>query len=138
VLQKATFMIARCRVLSAPAMVLALVAGSASQAPAQVYKRTGSNEIIQGYVPDGEWVETTGHAWQSPHGVFLNFNLPSAMVPLRIDIANVAPDSVARLKAECSAPRQFDGGCDAVVRGQVTTIGGRKGIVAREIQIRPR
>jgi hypothetical protein len=131
-------MIARRRVLSAPVIVLALVAGSASQAPAQVYKGVGSNDIILGYVPDGEWVETTGHAWQSPDGVFLNFNRASAMVPLRIDIANVAPDSIARLKAECSAPRQFDGGCNAVVRGQVTTVGGGKGIMAREIQIRPR
>ncbi len=131
-------MIARRRVLSAPMIILALVAGSASQAPAQVYMEAGSNNIIQGYVPDGEWVETTGYAWQSPAGVFLNFNRLSAMAPLRIDIANVAPDSVARFKAECSTPRQFDGGCEAVIRGQVTTEGGRKGIAAREIQIRPR
>ena len=130
-------MIARSRVFAAPVIVLALVAGATLQVRAQVHKKVGSNDIILGYVPEGEWVETTGHAWHSASGVFLNFNRPSASVPLRIDIANVAPDSVARFKAECSAPRQFDGGCDAIVRGQVTKVGGEKGIAAREIQIRP-
>jgi hypothetical protein len=131
-------MIARSRTLSASAIVFGLIVGAASQVRAQVHKDVGSNDIILGYVPDGEWVETTGHAWQSPDGVFLNVNRPSAMVPLRIDIANVAPDSVARFKAECSAPRQFEGGCDAVVRGQVTTVRGGKGILARELHIGPR
>jgi hypothetical protein len=131
-------MIARCHVVSASVIVLALVAGSTSQAPAQAYKAVGSNDVILGHVTDGEWVETTGHVWQSPDGVFLNFSRASAMVPLRIHIADVASDSVARLKAECSAPRQFAGGCDAVVRGQVTAVGGQKGIAAREVEIGPR
>jgi hypothetical protein len=55
------------------------------------------------------------------------------MVPLRIDIANVAPDSVARLKAEYSAPRQFDGGCN-VIDAARTKVGGEKGIVAQDIK----
>ena len=131
-------MIAPCRSLAISAFVLVLVAGSASQAPAQVYKTAGSNDIILGYVADGEWVETTGHAWQAPDGVFLNFSRVSAMVPLRIDIANVPSDLAGRLKAECSAPRQFDGGCDVVVRGQVAKVAGESGSVAREIQIRSR
>jgi hypothetical protein len=59
------------------------------------------------------------------------------MVPLRIDIANVAADSVGRLQAECSAQRQFDGGCNAIVRGQTARLDNRTGIVAREIHILP-
>ncbi len=128
-------MIARRLTVAGFGLVLSLATGPALQAQEPAYKRISSNEIIQGYVPDGEWVETSGHLWVSPHGVFLNFNRPSAMVPLRIDVTNVAPDSASRLKAECSAPRQFDGGCNALVRGRVGAVGDRKGIVAREIQV---
>jgi hypothetical protein len=131
-------MIARLHAAAGFAFVLALAAGPALHAQQPAYKQVSSGEIIQGYVPDGEWVETNGHFWLSPGGIFLNFNLPSAMVPLRIDVANVSPDSVSRLKAECSAPRQFDGGCNAVVRGQVGMVGNRKGIMAREIEILPK
>jgi hypothetical protein len=133
-----TTMLARSFSLSTLTCILVLVAGSALQAHAQVYQRVGSNDIILGYVPDGEWVETAGHAWQSPDGVFLSVNRASAMVPLRIDTANLASDNVGRLKAECSAPRQFDGGCDVIVRGQVKRVGSERSVVAREIQIRSR
>jgi len=118
-------------------LLLALAAGTALLAEEPVYERASSNDIILGYVPDGRWVETRGHLWLSPAGVFLNFNLPSAMVPLRIDVTNVAPDTISQLKTECSAPRQFDGGCNAIVRGQTATMSKRRGIVAHEIRILP-
>jgi hypothetical protein len=131
-------MIAKLHAAAGSVFLLVLAAGAAPQAQQPTYERFSSGEIIQGYVPDGEWVETSGHFWISPSGIFLNFNLPSAMAPLLIDVANVAPDSVSQLRAECSASRQFDGGCPAVVRGQVGLVGNRKGIMAREIEILPK
>jgi len=116
---------------------MALAAGLPVQAQEPAYEPVSSNEIILGYVPDGRWVETSGHLWHSRDGVVLNFNRPSAMVPIRIDIANVAADSLGRLQAECSAQRQFDGGCNAIVRGQTAKVDNRTGIVAREIHILP-
>ena len=117
-------------------LLLALTAGPVLQAQERVYKRISSNEART--IAEGEWVKTRGHTWLSPQGVLLNFNLPSAMVPTRIDVTKVSPESVSRLKAECSAQRQFDGGCNAIVRGQVGMIGDEKGIIATDIQILPR
>jgi hypothetical protein len=123
--------------LAALACFLALVFGAALRAQEPNYKRIGSNEAR--HLADGLWVETRGHTWLSPGGAaFVTINQPSAMLPTRIDFTNVAPDSVGRLKAECGAFSQFEGGCNAIVRGRIGVVGQAKGIVASEIEILPR
>ncbi len=129
-------MIARLS-LAALACGLALAAGSALRAQELVYQQIGANSAKR--LAEGLWVETSGHTWLTPGGgVFVTHNQPSAMVPTRIDVTNVAADSVGRLKAGCSALTQFEGGCNAIVRGQIGMVGNQKGIIAREIEVLPR
>jgi hypothetical protein len=123
--------------LAALAFVFALGAAPALQAQEPVYKQIGANSARS--LAEGLWVETRGHTWFTPGGAaFVTINQPSAMVPTRIDVTNVAPVSVGRLKAECSALNQFVDGCNAIVRGQIGMVGKEKGIIAREIEILPR
>ncbi|MGH6769462.1 MAG: hypothetical protein ACRECO_10640 [Xanthobacteraceae bacterium] len=130
-------MIARLRAFAALAFVFALAAAPALQAQEPVYKQIGANSAR--HLAEGLWVETRGHTWLSPGGsAFVTINQPSAMVPTRVDVTNVAPASIGRLKAACSALNQFHGGCNTIVRGRIGMVGKEKGIIAREIEILPR
>jgi hypothetical protein len=109
------------------------------------YRPVNSADLLGGYIPDGEWIEATGHVWFSDKGVFFNFNLPSARVPMLVDVANVDPENIRRLKSACGSPDQFSGGCLATIRGQVGRLDHRQdilaqdqGIRARDIQVLPR
>jgi hypothetical protein len=134
-------MTSQSRTIVAPVLVLALVLLASSMVrplaePAK-YRRASSSDLIGGTIPVGEWVETAGHLWLSDRGALLAVAIPSAMVPARVDIANVAPAAVERFKAACSAPDQFRGGCSATVRGQTAMLDGRHGLVAHEIEFTP-
>jgi hypothetical protein len=48
------------------------------KAQSPMYRSVNSADLLGGYIPNGEWIEATGHVWFSDKGVFFNFNLPSA------------------------------------------------------------
>ena len=125
--------------LSAVAAILTLVliGGTPSAAEPAKYRPVSSADVIQGYVAAGEWIETAGHVWVSAEGVFLAFNQPSAMPALRIDVANVSPEALGRLKTDCSTKNQFSGGCRATIRGQTQRVGDGRGIMAWDIRHEP-
>jgi hypothetical protein len=110
--------------------------GPKAQPP--IYRPVNSSDLLGGYIPNGEWIEATGHAWFSDKGVFFNFNQPSARVPIRVDVANVDPENVRRLTSTCGSPDQFSGGCWVTIRGETAILGDRQGILARDIQVKPR
>jgi hypothetical protein len=102
-----------------------------------IYRPVNSADLLGGYIPNGESIEATGHAWFSDRGVFFNFNQLSARVPIRVDVANVDPEKMRRLKSTCGSPDQFSGGCWVTIRGQTGILGDRQGILARDIQVIP-
>lgn len=109
------------------------------KAQSPIYRPVDSADLLGGYIPNGEWVETAGHAWFSDKGIFFNFNQPSARVPIRVDVANVDPENIRRLKSECGSPDQFSGGCRVRIRGQTGMLGDhRQGILARDVEVIPR
>ena len=72
------------------------------QAPLSVaqpseYRKTHSGDIISGYVPEGEAVETSGYLWFSEMDAFLNVARPSARAPLLIDVG-LPPEKWSSLK----------------------------------------
>ncbi len=76
---------------------------------------------------------------------FFNLDLASARVPMLVDVANVDPENIRRLKSTCGSPDQFSGGCRVTIRGQVGRLDHRQdiftqhqGILARDIQVLPR
>jgi len=110
---------------------------SGSKAQPAIYSPVNGSDLLGGYISNGTWIEVTGHAWFSEQGIFFNVNRPSARVPIRIDVANVDPENIRRMKSECGSPDQFRGGCRVAVRGQTGTVGDRQGILATEVQIVP-
>src|SRR4051794_38987237 len=115
---------------------LSLALKSKAQPP--MYRPVNSSDLLGGYIRNGEWIEVDGHAWYSDQGVFFNAAQPSARVPIRVDVANVDPENSRRLQSECRSPDQFRGGCWVVIRGQTGMLGGRQGILAKDVQIIPR
>jgi len=103
-----------------------------------IYRPVNSSDLLGGYIPNGEWIETAGHAWFSDKGVFFNVNQPSAHVPIRVYVANVDPENSRRLKSVCGSPNQFSGGCRVTIRGQTGMLGDRQGLLARDVQVIPR
>jgi hypothetical protein len=109
------------------------------KAQSPTYRPVNRADLLGGYILDGEWIETTGHVWFSDKGVFFNLNLPSARAPMLVDVANVDPENIRRLKSTCGSPDQFSGGCQVTIRGQVGRLDTRhQGILARDIQIMPK
>jgi hypothetical protein len=115
------------------------------RAQSPTYRPVNSADLLGGYILDGEWIETTGHVWFSDKGVFFNLNLASARVSMLVDVANVDPENIRRLKSTCGSPDQFSGGCRVTIRGQVGRLDHRQdiptqhqGILARDIQVLPR
>jgi hypothetical protein len=41
---------------------------SPSEAQAPIYVAVNSDDLLGGYIPDGEWIEVTGHSWFSDKG----------------------------------------------------------------------
>jgi hypothetical protein len=111
---------------------------SQPRAQAPIDRPVSSGDLLGGYVPNGEWIEVTGHAWVSDKGMFFNFNQPSARFPMRVDIANVDPEHSRRLNSECRSLDQFHGGCRVTIRGQTGLLGDRQGIFARDVEITPK
>ena len=108
---------------------------SPSSAQPEEYRNVNVGEIIMGYVPDGTLVRTGGHVWFREAEVLLNVNVPSAHVPLRVDVSGV-PVGRRTEWAACLAPGQdLGGGCGAVVRGRTGMVDGRRGIFAQGIEI---
>ena len=97
------------------------------------YRRVGSHELLDGYVKDGERIETKAHVWCEARGVFLNFNRASARYPFQIEFAGADPTAVARLARECQAETQFHGGCEVTMRGAPSRAGGKRILFVSEI-----
>jgi hypothetical protein len=119
------------------------VVGLKAESP--IYGPVNSADLLGGYILNGEWIEVTGHVWFSEKGVFFNFNLASARVPMLVDVANVDPENIRLLKSTCASPNQFSGGCWATLRGQVGNLDHQRDIVAQDrgilathIQVTPR
>jgi hypothetical protein len=115
------------------------------KAQSPTYRPVSNADLLGGYILDGEWIETAGHVWFSDKGVFFNLNLASARVQMLVDVANVDPENIRRLKSTCESSDQFSGGCRVTIRGQVGRLDHRQdiltqdqGILARDIQIIPR
>jgi hypothetical protein len=100
-----------------------------------IYRPVNTSDLLGGYIRNEEWIEVDGHVWFSDQGVFFNADQSSARVPIRVDVVNVNPENSRRLQSECGAPDQFRGGCWVVIRGQTGMLGGRQGILARDVQI---
>jgi hypothetical protein len=87
------------------------------------YKKVYSGDILPGYVPDGQLIETEGFLWVSSRGVQFNVDPVSARAPLIVDVAGVPPDMLAKVKAACTTERpSLTSGCRTVVRGRVSKI----------------
>jgi hypothetical protein len=110
----------------------------AARAQAPNYRLVYSADLVSGHIADGEWIETAGHVWFSDTGVFFAVNQPSARVPIRVDIANIDPETIRQLKSTCGSPDQFSGGCWVAIRGQTGSINDRKGILASDIRLEPK
>ena len=99
------------------------------------YEKVESGKVLAGKIPNGVWIETTAYTWFTDRGAIFNFNQPSAGVPMSIDVAGFAPENVRQLRSQCGAGDGLSGGCWAKIRGQTVKLGGRQGILAREIQV---
>ena len=84
------------------------------------YQKVYSGDILPGYVPDGQLIETDGYLWVASTGVFLNVDPISARPPLFVDVSGVPLDMLAKVRTACTAERpSLSVGCRAVVRGRV-------------------
>jgi hypothetical protein len=87
------------------------------------HKKVYSGDILAGYVPVGQLIESEGYLWVSSTDVLFNAAVMSAQAPLIIDVAGVPPDMLAKVKAACTTERpSVTAGCQAVVRGRVGKI----------------
>ena len=120
-----------------PLFALGVMLGSPLTGQPREYKKVAIGEIMEGHVPDGELIETTGYLWVSSTGVFLNVNPPSARWPLFIDVVNVPLDMFAKVQTACTSERpSLDAGCQAVVHGRAGRAierDGRRAIFASSI-----
>ena len=90
------------------------------------YQKVYSGDILPGYVPVGQLIETDGYLWVASTGVFLNVDPISARPPLFVDVSGVPLDMLAKVRTACTAERpSLSGGCRAVVRGRVGNRGDR-------------
>ena len=102
------------------------------------YQKVYSGDILPGYVPVGQLIETDGYLWVASTGVFLNVDPISARPPLFVDVSGVPLDMLAKVRTACTAERpSLSGGCRAVVRGRVGNRGdcNRPGIFATYIAL---
>jgi hypothetical protein len=104
-------------------------------AQTEMYKRVPIGDLLGGSMANGEWVETSGHAWINDEGVFVSIKAPSAVFWIRVDITHVSAEDSGRLKSMCSALNKFSGGCHVTIRGQTAILRNRQGIVATEIRV---
>lgn len=123
---------------AAMTLTVVLLSGLLELAEAAEYRPTFCGDIIMGYVPLGERVETEGWLWSFKDEIFLKPNQPSAMAPLTIDVGTLSAETVARIKAECTANYiATSAGCPAIVRGRHVLVVGKRGLLADEIRFNP-
>jgi len=128
-----------CSRKSSALAIMALAAAispcpSSAQPAGAAYRKVYCGDIIQGYVPLGQSIETSGHIWYLPTGVFLLPNLISAQNPLVIDVSAMPAENRTRLLT-CRASALYVGGCDTLIWGDTGLVDGRRGIFAHEIDI---
>ena len=102
----------------------------AARAQPTEYKKVYSGDILPGYVPDGQLIETEGYLWVSPTGVFLNVAPMSARPELFVDVDGVPLDMFAKVRMACTSEGpSLTGGCRVLVRGRVGNprVGDRDG-----------
>jgi hypothetical protein len=123
---------------AAMTLTVVLLSGLLELAEAAEYRPTFCGDIIKGYVPLGERVETEGLLWSFKDEIFLKPNQPSAMAPLTIDVDTLSAETVARIKANCAANCiGTSAGCPVIVRGTHVLAVGRRGLLAEEIRFQP-
>jgi hypothetical protein len=119
-------------------LMVVLLSGLLEFAGAAEYRPIFCGDIIMGYVPLGERLETEGWLWSFEDKIFLKPNQPSAMAPLTIDVGKLSGETVARIKVDCTANDiGTSAGCAAVVRGRYVLVVGKRGLVAEEIRFQP-
>lgn len=108
----------------------------ASRSAETRYQRVYSGDIIMGYVPAGQSIETSGYLWFSDAGVFLNVGRASAHVPLIVDVSRLPPAQRVQIQIACSAAAAGrSGGCDVTIRGHTATVGSRHAVLAEDIDL---
>ena len=120
-----------------PRIVLLMLTLSAGVA-AQDYKRVFGDDISGQYVATGTAVEVRGWVWTNESGTYYNVDLPSARPEIRIDTAALPADQRLLLTQKCFSARQSAGGCSAIVRGVVTKLDDRPGLVAHALELEPK
>ncbi len=120
------------------AAVVFLLVGHGLALEPPYYRPVSSGELLDGRVRDGDSIEVAGHAWLTEKGMFFNASEMSARGSMEVDVANVSSATVGRLKADCSAPGRFGGGCRVTLRGQPARRAGRQVFVGAEVEIMPR
>ena len=130
------------------AFAAVIAAGAAQLAPSRAraqpaaaesgsYRSVGNADLLGGYIPHGTLVESVGHLAHRDGRTYFNVDRISARYPMLVDVANVPPEQVRRMRAQCASKGITEGGCCATVRGEVKPVEGRAGIVAHAIEVRP-
>lgn len=89
-------------------------------------------DLLGGYVGDDHLIEVVGHFEISADGASLSAGMPSAMAPIRVDVAHVPQKDFGRLVQECFALR-LGGGCRATIRGQTGRLDNLQAIFATSV-----
>ena len=97
-------------------------------------REINTGDLIQGYVPEGTVVVTTGHLAYVNQQALLNPAMPSAMMPAIVDMTRLPPSHRDQVQAQCAAAQITSGGCRAKVQGQVQQIDARPGLIATDIE----
>jgi len=102
--------------------------------PESEHQAVGIYDLLGGHIGDGQLIETTGSLQISAHGAFLSASMPSAMAPIRVDVANVSQEDFSKLVQECFA-HQLAGGCQATIQGQTGRLDNRQAIFATGVSL---
>ena len=120
---------------AATTSLLASFAPSAASAET-IYRRVHAGDIIMGYVPAGEPIETSGYFWFSDGAAFLNVARPSAHVPLMVDVTRLPPQKKAKAQSACASTTGLNGGgCQLTIRGVTAMVSGRRAVLASDIDL---
>jgi hypothetical protein len=107
----------------------------AAAAQQNVYEPINGVDLLGGYVANGKPIETRGHFWLNADQAFFNVDSVSQRVPMAVDLSKLAPQAVQKLRAECSADSQFNGGCEVIFRDAPAPTGHGQILIAQDIQI---
>lgn len=99
------------------------------------YRDVYLGDIILGYVPSGERIETTGDLRWTGSQLLLGVSPASAMVPLVVNVSALPAEQIETLHQRCAAARGRPG-CTIKIRAQVGTVEDGRGLIAHAIELR--